>query len=82
MKPWGLTSETKISGDMTAVLKQTITNVALNGRPHLVNINYNTFAEKHTVPLVQMSSTVQLNAFFTITKLGGEVAHENSSQWV
>jgi len=66
---------------MTAVLKHTVTNVPLNGRPHLVNITYNTFAEKHTVPLVQMSSTVQLNVFFTITKLGG-FAHENSNQWV
>jgi len=32
------TSETKVSGDMTAVLKHTTTNVPLNGRPHLVNI--------------------------------------------
>jgi hypothetical protein len=48
----------KISGDMVAVLKHTATNVPLNGRTHLGNI-YNIFAEKHMVPLVQMSSTVQ-----------------------
>jgi hypothetical protein len=58
MKARGLTSEMKISGDMTAVLKHTVTNVPLNGRPHLLNTNYNTFAEKHAVPLVQMSPTV------------------------
>jgi len=58
---------------MTAVLKHAVTNDPLNGRPHLVNNNYNTFAEKHTVPLVQMSSTVQLNVFFTIAKLVGRL---------
>jgi hypothetical protein len=74
------TSETKISGDMSVVLKHTITNIPLNGRTHLGNIN-NTFAENHTVPLVQASSKVQLNAFFTIAKLRGVVVHENSNQW-
>jgi len=58
---------------MVAVLKHTATNVPLNGRTHLGNI-YNIFAEKHMVPLVQMSSTVQLIVFFTITKLVGGCA--------
>jgi hypothetical protein len=60
----------KISGDMTAVLKHTVTKVPLNGRPHIVNINYDNFAEKRTVPLVQMSSTVLLNVFFNTANLG------------
>jgi hypothetical protein len=43
----------------------------LNGRPYLHNITTTPLLKATTGPLVEMSSTVQLNVFFTVAKFIG-----------